>query len=85
MKLSVLEDIASDQKEMMLRIDKGLQRDALETLPTLKTHVLIISGIRRCGKSTLLNQYLQRMRQDFFYLNFENIRLYDFQMRDFST
>jgi predicted AAA+ superfamily ATPase len=45
---------------------------------------LIISGIRRCGKSTLLRQHLQRMAQDFFYLNFEDTRLYDFQMKDFA-
>ena len=84
MKLSELEQIASEQRESLLHSDQGLQRTVLETLPYLETHALIISGIRRCGKSTLLNQYLHRIDQDFFYFNFENIRLYDFQIKDFS-
>jgi len=83
MKLSDLEQVASEQKEALLQTNRGLQRKALETLPRLDSHALIISGIRRCGKRTLLHQYLHSIGQDFFYFNFENIRLYDFQIKDF--
>ena len=52
MKLSVLEQITYKQKETLMQSDTGLPRNALGTLPSLETHALIISGIRRCGKST---------------------------------
>jgi predicted AAA+ superfamily ATPase len=69
---------------VLLASDNGLPREALTTLPDLQSHALIISGIRRCGKSTLLRQHLRQRQQDFFYLNFEDTRLYDFQMKDFA-
>jgi predicted AAA+ superfamily ATPase len=84
MKLSIIEQVAFEQKEALLQSDRGLKRNALETLPRLESHALIISGIRRCGKSTLLNQYLHRSGQDFFYFNFENIRLHGFHIKDFA-
>jgi predicted AAA+ superfamily ATPase len=84
MKISEIEHAATDQKEMLLTSDNGLPREMLGRLSDLQSHALIISGIRRCGKSTLLHQHLQRMAQDFFYLNFEDIRLYDFQVKDFA-
>ena len=84
MKLSIIEQIAAEQKETLLQNDKGLPREALTTLSLLESHALIISGIRRCGKSTLLNQYLSQNKQDFFYFKFEDISLYDFQIKDFT-
>ncbi|MDR0231023.1 MAG: ATP-binding protein [Dysgonamonadaceae bacterium] len=84
MKLSVIEEIAREQKEALLMSDSGLRREALDFLPNIESHALIISGIRRCGKSTLLHQYLQQKSEDFFYLLFEDVRLYDFQMKDFA-
>jgi predicted AAA+ superfamily ATPase len=83
MKQSVVEDVAASQKKLLLTSDSGLKREALDSLPNVKSHALIISGIRRCGKSTLLHQYLQQKNENFFYLHFEDIRLYDFQMKDF--
>jgi predicted AAA+ superfamily ATPase len=84
MKLSEIEQIVSEQKNILLNNDNGLPREMLDTLPDLQSHALIISGIRRCGKSTLLRQHLQQLEQDFFYFNFEDTRLYDFQLKDFA-
>jgi predicted AAA+ superfamily ATPase len=84
MKLSEIEQIVSEQKDTLLHSDNGLPREALGALPDLQSHALIISGIRRCGKSTLLRQHLQQLGQDFFYFNFEDTRLYDFQLKDFT-
>ncbi|MDV0446419.1 hypothetical protein MsAg5_02520 [Methanosarcinaceae archaeon Ag5] len=83
MKQSVLEQIAFEQKEHLTISDAGLERDTLDLLPNLSSHALIISGIRRCGKSTLLHQYVKKNNQDAFYFNFEDIRLYEFQISDF--
>lgn len=44
--------------------------------------VIVLSGIRRCGKSTLLNQ-LKKSRQGY-YLNFDDERLINFTIADFQ-
>ncbi len=44
--------------------------------------VTIISGIRRCGKSTLARQLLQNF-QKVYYLNFDDIHLARFELEDF--
>jgi predicted AAA+ superfamily ATPase len=59
-------------------------REALQELPTLSSFALIVSGIRRCGKSTLLFQLLREKYPDALYLNFEDIRLYEFERKDFT-
>ncbi|MDO9323550.1 MAG: ATP-binding protein [Methanoregula sp.] len=45
--------------------------------------VIILSGIRRCGKTTLLKQIMQ-IRKDYCYVNFEDERLLSFRAEDFS-
>jgi predicted AAA+ superfamily ATPase len=62
----------------------GLKREALGELPDLSSHALIVSGIRRCGKSTLLFQLLKEKYPEAFYLNFEDTRLYEFEKKDFA-
>jgi predicted AAA+ superfamily ATPase len=48
-------------------------------------HAVIISGLRRAGKSTLLAQMAHRLGQEFFYyLNFEDDRFINFQADDFN-
>jgi len=67
-----------------MRKNSGVQREALNELPDLSSYALIISGIRRCGKSTLLFQLLQKRYPAALYLNFEDPRLFDFEKGDFS-
>ncbi len=73
---STLVQVVEAQKANLLAREHGLQREALQTLPDLSSHVLIVSGIRRCGKSTLLFQLLDDKYKDALYLNFEYPRLY---------
>jgi len=68
-----------------IRLNSGsLKRELLPSLPNLNTHALIISGIRRCGKSTLLLQMLKQKHKNALYLNFEDPRLYGFELADFQ-
>ncbi len=46
--------------------------------------VLVISGIRRCGKSTLLRQIRDARTERDFFLNFDDERLVRFSVEDFS-
>src|SRR5579859_1633116 len=80
----VINQILMSQKENLLLKDSGLRREALHTLPDLSSYAMIVSGIRRCGKSTLLFQLLKERYPDALYLNFEDPRLYEFEINDFS-
>ncbi len=52
-------------------------------LPSKTNRVLVISGIRRCGKSTLVKQkYLDE--NNALYINFEDPRLVGFDLNDFN-
>jgi uncharacterized protein len=81
--IDFLRDIIEQQR--MSIADKGtmMEREQLFTLPDTKSHALIVSGIRRCGKSTLLFQLLKERYQQAVYLNFDDPRLYDFAPDDF--
>ena len=54
-----------------------------------RNYALILTGIRRCGKSTLQRQYYYSLNPGFpgksasLYLNFEDPRLFDFSVDDF--
>lgn len=71
------------QAELINSSDTGLKRDALMQLPELSGHALIMTGIRRCGKSTLLYQLIKEKYPDAYYLNFDDNRLYGFENSDF--
>ncbi len=84
MQQSALAEIAKGQKkEAFSEAEKVTERTLMPDLPNISTHVLILSGIRRCGKSTLLRQFVRRNFEDVFYLNFEDVKLYGFDIKDF--
>lgn len=84
MQQSALTEIAKEQKiEAFSEVEKITERTLMSDLPNISTHALILSGIRRCGKSTLLRQFVRRNFEDVFYLNFEDVKLYGFDIKDF--
>ena len=76
--------IAESQIALIISDEKGLLRDSLNGFPVLSKHAVIITGIRRCGKSTLLNQLISDRYSDAFFLNFSDNRLYGFENSDFA-
>ncbi len=81
---SVLAEIVQEQKrDAFAEEEKVTKRTLMADLPNIQTHALILSGIRRCGKSTLLRQFVRDQFDDVFYLNFEDVRLYGFDIKDF--
>jgi len=80
--------IATTADQQLVRLgarEAGLRRDLAPSTQSLSSHALIISGIRRCGKSTLLMQMMKEMADEtIFFLNFESPQLYDFAISDFS-
>ncbi|MBV7532576.1 ATP-binding protein [Chitinophaga sp. sic0106] len=76
--------VIDSQKETFFNQESGFTRDALNDIPVANSFATIITGIRRCGKSTLLLQLLRRDYQDALHLNFDDIRLAGFDMKDFA-
>lgn len=80
-----LQNVIEHQAERLRIVSTGVKRELLADLPTnLESHALIISGIRRCGKSTLLRQLLSNKMEDVLFLNFDTPLLYNFEMADFQ-
>ena len=74
--------VVDSQRETFLKQDSGFTRDALNNIPTADSFATIITGLRRCGKSTLLLQLLHRDYKEALYLNFDDIRLSGFETSD---
>lgn len=64
--------------------DTGVLRELIPDFKVTDKFACIITGIRRCGKSTLLYQLRSRKYKDAFYFNFDDNRLYGFDNSDFA-
>jgi len=74
-----------EQMNFFWQRDTGIERERLVDLTRAAhlPHALIVSGMRRVGKSTLLAQMAHRLGPEtFYYLNFEDERLIGFQAQD---
>ena len=61
-------------------------RDLLSEIKNVNTKFAnIITGIRRCGKSTLVQQLMRRCSDESLYVNFDTPNLFDFQIEDFRV
>ena len=80
--------IVASQRETILRKKYGIEREALKELgQKIKLpHIVVLTGLRRSGKSTLLRQLIKKHYhdKDFYYLNFEDERLFNFPATDFN-
>jgi predicted AAA+ superfamily ATPase len=85
-KKSTLQEVLTFQKNKIENSDLGFQRELIDELKyPLDSFALIISGIRRCGKSTLLHQYIvAHVKETYIYLNFDSAKLYTFELEDFE-
>jgi predicted AAA+ superfamily ATPase len=80
---STIQQVIDSQRERLLQLDTGLNR-VIPDYSGVTTHALIITGIRRCGKSTLLRQIDKTFAEPTLYLNFEDPRLAGFDFGDFN-
>jgi len=71
-------------QQALLKAEKpSMERTSLKEFQPNGNHIEVITGIRRCGKSTLMNQIkkLHYPRSAFF--NFEDSRIFGFEVHDF--
>ncbi|MBU4077240.1 MAG: ATP-binding protein [Euryarchaeota archaeon] len=81
MNIQQLKEIIFQQKTELEKKDRGIERKSLAHIEKyLKLpHAVVITGVRRCGKSTILAQIMAKhMKDDYYYLNFEDERLIQF-------
>jgi len=74
-----------EQSQSFWQRDTGIERAQLTEIERAANlpHAVIISGLRRVGKSTLLAQLAHRLEKDqFYYVNFEDDRFLGFQAED---
>ncbi len=74
-----------EQFESFWQRETGIERSKLKDVEQAVhlPHAVIVSGLRRVGKSTLLAQLAHRLGKDtFYYINFEDERFLSFQSED---
>ena len=79
-----LEDLVADQREQFIARDCGIAREVDLDRVMQTPQIVVFSGVRRCGKSTLLRQVAERCKGEFHYLNLDDERLFGFTLSDFD-
>lgn len=83
-----LKQIVVSQRENILKKSFGIERSVLKEIEQKRKmpHVVVITGVRRCGKSTLLKQIIEQYykNKEFYYINFEDERLFNFDASKFD-
>lgn len=82
----LLQRVAASQREELSGLGKFVLRELSDKLRGFKYGgAVIVKGVRRCGKSTLLKMMMnERFGQNFFYVNFDDERLSGFEAKDFD-
>jgi len=76
--------IADNQsEEMPLQYVERSAESKLKQL-SINKEIIVLTGIRRCGKSVLLQQMRQLQTESDYYFNFEDERLVTFSVSDFQ-
>src|SRR3989344_5957479 len=83
-----IKEILIKQRETILNKGYGVERVVLKEVESkIKLpHVIVLTGLRRSGKSTLLRQIIKKhyYDEDFYYINFEDERLFNFPANEFN-
>ncbi|MEK6856217.1 MAG: ATP-binding protein [Nanoarchaeota archaeon] len=78
-----LKEVIILQREALDKSEVGTNREEKKEAIISDSFALIITGVRRCGKSTFLNQLIKKQKNAY-YLNLEDPRLDEFELSDFN-
>lgn len=78
-----LRKVVKSQREELSLFEQGIEREEINEIDLNLPLALVLSGIRRCGKSTLLRQLMKKVG-GFYYFNFEDPRATNFEVGDFE-
>lgn len=80
----LLKQIILEQQEILHAQNKRYVQRYISDEWLQTSEILIISGIRRCGKSVLMQQIRDRLVEKDFFFNFDDERLANFKLDDFQ-
>jgi len=82
----LLKRLIADQNTDLIMPNNYIQRTAEHSLTRFSQNkeIIILTGVRRCGKSVLLQQVRHLQAESDFYFNFEDERLIQFTVADFQ-
>ena len=78
-----LRNIVKRQRESLDLAEASVERESLKQIDIKIPFAIVLSGVRRCGKSTLLKQLMKRIK-GFYYFSFDDIRAVNFEVQDFQ-
>ena len=83
---NLLKKVVLEQKEKIKLEKDFVIREKLKEIKRFINigHSIIITGVRRCGKSVLLSQIMDAMHDGYYYITFDDERLADFDLKDFD-
>ena len=73
-----IDEQASERKRRL-----GMPRDVLPQLPYVRNYATVVTGVRRSGKSTLLDQWTSKNAGNVVSVHFDDLRLASFSPDDF--
>lgn len=71
------------QQANVQQLKVSVEREYLQKMDITSSHIEVVSGVRRCGKSTLLKRIMKTHKGKLAYFNFEDSRVFDFEVSDF--
>src|SRR3989338_8608051 len=80
---NLLKEVILLQREALNKSETGTPREKNDGIKIVDSFALIITGVRRCGKSTFIHQLMKKQKKAY-YLNLEDPRLKGFDLSDFN-
>ncbi len=84
----IIKQVILEQENANKIATNGIQREQLALIDSLVplSHAIIIFGVRRCGKSTLMQQILKKHYENgFYFVDFEDERFVKFTTARFQS
>jgi predicted AAA+ superfamily ATPase len=82
MEKELLRQVIYEQRSR--RLDVGFVERKIDQGLIDSPEILVITGVRRCGKSVLLQQIRKKQKEQDYFLNFDDERLINFTVADFQ-
>lgn len=79
---SIIAAIDEQEADRVLRL--GMKRDVLPSIPAINGFATIVTGVRRAGKSTVLDQWIERSNEKVLAVHFDDLKLSSFATEDFQ-
>ncbi len=88
MRKELLKEVLAEQRRRIERLKEEylVTREKIGEVRSFAgtRHSIVVTGIRRCGKSVLLAEIISSLFEKYYYVNFEDERLAAFGLEDFT-